>query len=193
MSHIHADVRARHESGQPRYTGPRHPRPYHPKSGVIDQVRFRIAVNVVVHDHLLAIAGHANLRDLADFHVFVADFRLVPFHPFGIGKANVDRRTLRQLLVNDHEAADQDHDGREDPDQRQAAPKGAGGHGRRKIIEIPLSPLAHGVVSHSSRSSKVRAANSVRTTTAAKASAPQPTATYARLLICTSAASSEMA
>ena len=53
--------------------------------------------------------------------------------------------------------------------------------------------VAHGGASHSNRSSNVRAANRVRTTTAPNANAPQPTSTNARDLICTSATSREMA
>jgi hypothetical protein len=168
-------------------------RPHDPESRVVDQVGAGVAVDVRGHDDFLAIVAYADVGDLADLDVLVADFGFVLFQTLGILEAYFDRRALFQLLANDHEAAGQNHDSGQNPYQRQAAPKRARRFGGRQVIDARVRFVAHAGGSHSRRSSKVRAANRVRTTTAAKANAPQPTATYARDLICTSATSSEMA
>ena len=145
------------------------------------------------YDHFLAIIADLNVANLADIDILVAYFCLVDLQTFGIFKAYFDRSALRNFLPNHHEAAHQNDHRRQDPHQRQASPSGSRRHRCRQLIKIRVRPIAHGGASQSNRSSKVRAANVVRTTTAANANAPQPTDTNARDLICTSATRSEMA
>ncbi len=103
---------------------------------------------------------------------------LFGFEIFGVVKADLDARTLSELLVDYDEGAGQDHHGGQDPDERQPQCDAASGTARRQLIDgrqlirggqggsVMLS------ASHSSRSSNDCAASSVSTTTAAKASAP---------------------
>ncbi len=129
-------------------------------------------------DYFLAVIADADVANLADVHVLVADFGLVRFQAFGIFEADLDRGPLRNFFADDHETTDQHDHCRQYPYQRQTPPERARRHGCRQIIEIRRRSLAHAEASsHSSRSSNVRAANMVRTTTEPNANAPQPTET----------------
>src|SRR3984957_12843821 len=150
-------------------------------------------MNPGAHHHFLAIFGHVNVLHLADLDILVADLGLVRLQVLGIVKAYFVIVAFRELLLDPDEAARQHDHHRQHPNQRQTRPSGTAGHGVGQIVRAGILRFGHRGASHKSRSSKVRAASRVNTTTAPKAHAPQPTMIEANDWTCTKVASSEMA